>query len=244
MSTATVMSQLGVTVSTEKSSSGSHKVKNVEKSAEKSETKKAKNVSHETDDNTIVITVSDAKDNRVKLPAKMFNSSHICKIDGTTYRGLESDKGRGKAQPSDFGADSGDVITFTRISGNKWESEVNAGTPKKAKAKAKTSEPKTETSKSSGTRRVKSTAKGKKSRVAEERASAKEIAKFMKKYGELAIEGSEEGHFNDKLVDFGFDDDARAFLQTKDHQAFQKGRKALGLTIKEAIELLNNEVFE
>ena len=201
------------------------------------------------DGDTIVLTVpTDTTDKRVKLPRRMFleNRFQTAHVDGVKYSiGTDADGGRVKVQPEIFSAGRGQIITLTRIQGQRWESSVSGkaqGQAVKSQAQPKAA-PVAAVKKAAqvpqaAKRAVKPQAQAVKSPA--RRIDMQAVSQIIKTTAEKALRGHAKGIENTNLPE----GDARRFLSSRDKKEFNKTTNALGLKLEVAVEMLNDAVFE
>ncbi len=196
----------------------------------------------------VVITLTDAMvDGRMKLPARMFTKGSKVVVDGHTFTQQAADQNRStKFNPEIFGyeVEAGDVFTFEHVSGREWTvaSVAEGQAPKKAPAKAK---PSAKVNKQASKPSAKPSAGSGKLRRDEQ--GTESVTQFISRFAKLAIANGNDDDFeeNENIKQTGtFDVDARVYLTTAENQKFRSGRKALGLTLKKAVSLLNAAVYE
>lgn len=183
----------------------------------------------EPDTDVIEIRCLDRADKRVRIPKHAFNSKGICYVDGVKYTAKELDGFRStKLSPATFDAETGDTVILTRISGNKWESEV-----------AKARKPKgTKTNKTSGKLAKKTTATKTKKDFGTLDEQLNELAK-------AAIKQAKKGFVNEYIEQYSrFETDARLYLTTAQNKRIKGIKFANNLTLGQIVEMLNEKVFE
>jgi hypothetical protein len=184
------------------------------------------------DPNLHEIVVGTGKDQRIKLPARLFDKNNTAIINGTKFHGSPSDGGRAKVQASFFGAVSGDTIRIMRKVGNQWVATV-VGAGRRA----------------AGTRKVEPKAQGHATKVAPKGQSkiapkvkdnSQALGHIISEFAQKAIAGFNAGRVNENLPET----DARRYLTSRDKKAFNVQTNALRVKLPEAIEMLGQEVFE
>lgn len=178
----------------------------------------------------VEIHVGTGKDNRIKLPKRIFDRNNRAYVNGTLYQGSDSDAGRCKVQASAFGAEAGDTIRIMRDAknSNKWTA-VLTGT---AKRTATASKPKIEAKAS-----PKITPKIKPQAL---KANGKTLDEILDEAAQQAWDGFNKGRENENLPE----GDARRYLTSRQKKAFNTGTNALKVKLADAIEMLNERVFE
>jgi hypothetical protein len=202
----------------------------------------------------------DGDKGRVRLPARMFNRAGVAVIDGAKYHAIASDKGRGKAQASDFGAEHGDMLAFVRDHSNVWVSVVNGGraktnktlvqkavsTSKKAPAKVAPvvqSAP-VSTGKIASRKITPAPVEVPETKVSPNYVVYKSVDKFISDFAAKAVAGHAAGHDDSDKLKLGLEDDARAFLTFRERRQFKAIALSLEITMKRAAELLRAAVIE
>jgi hypothetical protein len=212
----------------------------------------------------IVLTQS-MIDSRMKLPRRMFGSKDTVKIDGNEFVQDESDNGRSlKFDPAILGGKKvGQTLRFTfdkqTKSARHYDVQVigkgqNSSAPAKAKTgKAKTKRDDAPTGKVKGgkvkTKTSAPTAEKSKREVdpnAQKIRACKTVNSLIETTGAIVIANEAKGIENKNIKDSGtfidsLGSDARVFLPTAQSQAFRMTAKKLGLGLKKAVSLLNDE---
>lgn len=192
----------------------------------------------------VIVTLTDAMvEGRMKLPARMFTKGSKCVVDGHTFTQQPADQNRStKFNPEIFGYEvtAGDTLTFTHEGGREWSVEVEAGSRKSRKSVAKSAPAKREASKPA--RKADPVVK-----VARSSKESESVSQFIKRFAAIALKNASTKGFkqNENVKETGsFEVDARVYFTTAENQKFRSGRKALGLTFKKAVGMLNAEVYE
>lgn len=194
----------------------------------------------------VAITLTEAMiDGRMKLPARMFTKGSKVVVDGHTFTQQPQDQNRStKFDPSIFGdVNVGDVITFEFVSGREWTvADIASGGGKRKGRKTSTAKPSAKT-------QPKGKTQPSNGKVARSEGGTSSIKSEIRKFADMCIENASDEDFEENenikaTGSMGDSDDARIYLTTAQNQKFRSFRKRNGLTLRKAVGMLNELVFE
>lgn len=173
-------------------------------------------------------------------------------VDGVKYPQTGNQGRSSKIQPSTFGAKGeGQVVVFTKVKGNVWESAI------KGKAQAGTAAPAKAKGKSVGSFQIGNTNKQAPAKGGTGRAVANPFApkaktqpkvqapkatgwpQTLKATVKAVKENAAEEFYNDKVLNLD-EQDYRVYLKTPQHKAFKTAAKENGMTLRQAVDALRD----
>lgn len=202
----------------------------------------------------VTITLTEAMiDGRMKFPARMFTKGGKVMVDGHTFTQQPQDQNRStKFDPAIFGDVSvGDAITFEFVSGREWTVAGITSGGRKSKGRQKSAKPAAKPTKSNKPNKPSggSTKSGDSRKVARSESGTSSIKAELRKFADMCIENASDDDFEENenikaTGSMGDADDARVYLTTAQNQKFRSWRKRNGLTLRKAVGMLNELVFE
>ena len=198
--------------------------------------------------------------NRLKFPSRIFDRNGVAYVDGVKYTAQPNDQNRStKIGVGTYGLKEGQTLIVSRENprSNKWATKVSgkgvASVPAVvARVAPAKSAPKVSLTQIAAKIAPKAVKAAPVKAVTEKeayvpvfnRADAMNIKSLIAATAKLALAGYAAGENNTNLLPIeGLEADARVFLSSRESSAFRSARKKLGVSLRKAVEMLNDEVY-
>jgi len=198
--------------------------------------------------------------NRLKFPSRIFDRNGVAYVDGVKYTAQPNDQNRStKIGVGTYGLKEGQTLIVSRENprSNKWATKVSgkgvASVPAVvARVAPAKSAPKVSLTQIAAKIAPKAVKAAPVKAVTEKeayvpvfnRADAMNIKSLIAATAKLALAGYGAGVENTNLLPIeGLEADARVFLSSRESSAFRSARKKLGVSLRKAVEMLNDEVY-